>query len=83
MNTHQSLPIITTHERKFQLLSNADILQRRSHIPPCDDKNNTEPIEIQCRSIKTYNRCMNDIREYSSGQHDEKCVNNKTERFEI
>lgn len=47
-NTQQSLPIITTHETKFQLLSNADILQRKSHIPPCDDKNNAESVEIQC-----------------------------------
>ena len=44
----QSLPIITTHETEFQLLSNADILQRKARIPPCDDKNNTEPMEIQC-----------------------------------
>ena len=61
-NTQQSLPILLQHETKFQLLSNADILQRKSHIPPCDDKNNTEPSEIQCHFIKptTYERtsCM-------------------------
>ena len=51
-NTQQSLPIITTHDTKFQLLSNADILQRKGHIPPCDDKNNTDQIEIQCYFIQ-------------------------------
>jgi hypothetical protein len=69
-NTQQSLPIIVTHDTKFQLLSNADILQRKGHIPPCDDKNNTDPIKIQCHFIQD----MHDLAEYTTDQSEIKLL---------